>query len=254
MKYFFDTEFKEYHKKPLFGKAIPTIDLISIGIVAEDGREFYELNSECDIKEIWKDEWLRNNVLSSIYNDCIREDMRSVYSFNYKTMCWLFQEYGKTKIQLRSHIFRFIHEPTMKKWDDRFSFIEDIVEFAYKNGEQKHEFYAYYGDYDWVVFCQLFGRMIDLPKGFPMYCKDLKQTLDEVVREKITLYCKFTTTINGFVKHTQLDADKVNKEDITEALELIKLDDNYPKQQNEHNALDDARWNKQLFQFIQKLK
>jgi len=40
-------------------------------------------------------------------------------------------------------------------------------------------FYAYYADYDWVVFAQLFGKMKDLPKGFPMYCKDLKQSLDE---------------------------------------------------------------------------
>ena len=38
MKYFFDTEFSENGS---------TIDLISIGIVAEDGREFYAQNSEC---------------------------------------------------------------------------------------------------------------------------------------------------------------------------------------------------------------
>ena len=42
MKYFFDTEFHEYHKQVKIGpikidKPIPTIDLISIGIVAEDG-------------------------------------------------------------------------------------------------------------------------------------------------------------------------------------------------------------------------
>ena len=30
-------------------------------------------------------------------------------------------------------------------------------------------------DYDWVVFCQLFGTMMDLPKGFPMFCMDIKQ-------------------------------------------------------------------------------
>lgn len=41
----------------------------------------------------------------------------------------------------------------------------------------KPEFWAYYADYDWVVLCQLYGRMIDLPKGFPMFCRDLKQEL-----------------------------------------------------------------------------
>jgi hypothetical protein len=39
----------------------------------------------------------------------------------------------------------------------------------------KPEFWGYYADYDWVVFCQLFGAMVDLPKGWPMYCNDLKQ-------------------------------------------------------------------------------
>jgi hypothetical protein len=43
----------------------------------------------------------------------------------------------------------------------------------------KPEFWGYFADYDWVVFCQLFGRMIDLPKGWPMYCRDLKQLADE---------------------------------------------------------------------------
>jgi hypothetical protein len=41
--------------------------------------------------------------------------------------------------------------------------------------DEKPEFWGYFADYDWVVFCQLFGRMVDLPKGFPMFCMDLKQ-------------------------------------------------------------------------------
>lgn len=43
--------------------------------------------------------------------------------------------------------------------------------------ESKHriEFWAYYADYDWVLFCQLFGRMVDLPSDFPRFCMDLQQ-------------------------------------------------------------------------------
>ena len=44
---------------------------------------------------------------------------------------------------------------------------------------EKPEFWAYYADYDWVAFCQLWGRMLDLPKGWPKYCRDLKQLADE---------------------------------------------------------------------------
>lgn len=42
------------------------------------------------------------------------------------------------------------------------------------------EIWAYYADYDWVVFCWLFGRMIDLPRDWPQYCRDLKQLCDEL--------------------------------------------------------------------------
>lgn len=61
----------------------------------------------------------------------------------------------------------------------------------------KPEFWAYYADYDWVVLCQLFGRMIDLPKGWPMYCRDLKQLCDEMGNPKLP------TQIN--VEHHALD-------------------------------------------------
>jgi hypothetical protein len=37
------------------------------------------------------------------------------------------------------------------------------------------EIWGYYADYDWVLLAQLFGRMIDLPKGMPFWCRDLKQ-------------------------------------------------------------------------------
>lgn len=37
------------------------------------------------------------------------------------------------------------------------------------------EFWSYYADYDWVALCQIYGRMIDLPKGWPMFCRDIKQ-------------------------------------------------------------------------------
>lgn len=40
---------------------------------------------------------------------------------------------------------------------------------------EKPEFWAYYADYDWVALCQLYGRMIDLPEGWPMFCRDVKQ-------------------------------------------------------------------------------
>ena len=52
MRYFIDTEFIEDGK---------TIDLISIGIVAEDGREYYAQSVEFDHRKA--SEWVKENVL-----------------------------------------------------------------------------------------------------------------------------------------------------------------------------------------------
>ena len=58
---------------------------------------------------------------------------------------------------------------------ERATIAADLIEFAGENPE----FWAYYADYDWVTLCQLYGTMMDLPTGWPMYCRDLKQRLDE---------------------------------------------------------------------------
>lgn len=50
---------------------------------------------------------------------------------------------------------------------------------------EKPEFWAYYCSYDWVALCQLYGRMIQLPKGWPMYCRDVKQFCDDVGNPKL---------------------------------------------------------------------
>lgn len=49
----------------------------------------------------------------------------------------------------------------------------------------KPEFWGYYADYDWVVTAQMFGTMLDLPKGWPMYCRDLKQLCDSKGNPKL---------------------------------------------------------------------
>lgn len=60
-------------------------------------------------------------------------------------------------------------------WKTRLEIATDIWEMVKEAGDP--EFWAYFADYDWVVFCQLYGRMLDLPEGFPMYCMDLKQLM-----------------------------------------------------------------------------
>jgi hypothetical protein len=55
MKYFYDTEFIEDGK---------TIELLSIGIVSEDGRKLYCESNEADLSKA--DDWVKKNVISTL--------------------------------------------------------------------------------------------------------------------------------------------------------------------------------------------
>ena len=120
MRFWFDTEFYEDGV---------TIQLISIGVIAENGRTYYA--EPWDASRFARSSaWLIANVAPHLKGD---EKPR-----------------------------RFI--------------ADDLVAFM---GE-KPEIWAYYADYDWVALCQLFGTMMDLPKGWPKYCRDVKQLCDDL--------------------------------------------------------------------------
>jgi 3' exoribonuclease, RNase T-like len=81
-----------------------------------------------------------------------------------------------------------------------------VVEYI---GDKNVRFWGYFSSYDWVVFCQLFGKMLDLPKGYPYYCNDLKQE----------------------IKRLALRTDHIDKGSL-------------------HNALEDAKWNKKVHEYV----
>ena len=71
--------------------------------------------------------------------------------------------------------------------------------------------------------------MIDLPKGFPMYCIDLKQEIER---------------LNEELGYNRDDKEKSYK---------LQEKPNYPKQTNEHNALADAIFCRDLYKFLNTL-
>jgi hypothetical protein len=269
MIYFLDTEFLEGTQKTLFGKTKPTIDLISIGIVDINGREFYAISRDFNVKEAWNRwqprtgqgdrnrleprlYWLRENVLLPIFkelheiyvNECAesfkngKKELAFDHKkseFTYTNFKYFINRYGLTNKEIADAVFRFVHYPVFVKWNDKISFIEEIVEVAYKqHKEEEHQFYAYFGDYDWVVFCWLFGSMMKLPTGFPMFCNDLKQIFEEKVSEMVY--------------------DKLNNEGLVKTRgcfeRLLKNSTDYPQQKNVHNALEDAKWNKKFYDYL----
>jgi len=140
MKYYIDTEFIESPN---------TIDLISIGLKCTDGRTLYAESTCFDERKA--NEWVKVNVISKLrwYGN-----IKSNKGFcNVSTVDGVTEAFGTLDV-IRDAILEFV--------------IHD-----------EPEFWGYYADYDWVVFCWLFGSMIDLPKNYPMYCRDLKQLSDE---------------------------------------------------------------------------
>ncbi len=236
MKYFIDTELHE-HKKPVkfLGITIAkvwTIDLISIGIVCEDGREYYAMNRDLNLKHARKSKWLNENVLSKL------PEKKPLYPPYGSPRIWQESMRWLPMAQIRQEIIDFCGGKP--DFDESGSF------YTYKNGLP--EFYGYYSDYDWVVFCWIFGTMMDLPNGFPMHCKDLKQMLDEKVEVKNWDYGR--DIHNNLQEHLSQPDRPATFE---EKLAKIKTSASYPTQKNEHNALDDAMWNFNLYKFIQSL-
>ena len=126
MRYFVDTEFIEDGR---------TIDLVSVGVVAEDGRELYREVDPAEVPWDRANEWVRANVKPYL-------------------------SYGVMPQARPIEVVRFCEDIAC-----------ELVEFV---GERP-EFWGYYADYDWVAIAQLYGTMMDLPEGWPMFCMDLKQ-------------------------------------------------------------------------------
>lgn len=57
-------------------------------------------------------------------------------------------------------------------WMSREQIAERLRAFA--AGDERPEFWAYFADYDWVLFCWLHGgRMVDMPAHYPKFCMDV---------------------------------------------------------------------------------
>lgn len=201
MKYFLDTEFIENGK---------TIDLISIGIVDENGREYYAANQECDFSKA--DEWVKENVLKpmGLRHNGMGLPLGLTYSSDKAVDFSLYTPMEKQTVkslkprqQIKEELQEFLATGEVTNLT---RFVED--DYA------KIEFWGAWCAYDWVVFCQLWGKMIDLPKGFPYHCNDVIQWMNQ---------------------------------------EGLKRSDLPPSPENEHNALADAKWVKSAWETISEL-
>ena len=150
-----------------------TIELISVALVHEDGKSIYAENADCDYTKAG--EWVNRNVIPNLL---FKDGNRN------------FEKAPDNSLKIKAPL----------------KAIESLILGFI--GCDKPIFYGYYSAYDWVVFCWIFGSMVELPKGWPMYCRDLKQL-----------------------------ADGLNKP-------------RFEGPKNKHNALTDARWNKEFYEYL----
>lgn len=137
MKHWYDAEFIEDGK---------TIDLVSIGIVAEDGREFYAVSSEFNVNKLLKRTWLKDNVWPTLPQE----------THEYHSEC----DTCQTGI---------VHLAPHKDVWTRVEIAFGVRQFL--TGDLSHDaeadLWGWFPSYDHVVLCQLWGTMMDKPHGIP---------------------------------------------------------------------------------------
>ena len=134
MRVFFDTEFTGLHQKTT---------LISMGLVAENGREFYAEFTDYNRTQV--DSWLQSNVIDKLFLNAnfSKGDARKGQQFFIKG---------------DNHIVRH----WLKIWFNTFDQIEMWSDCL---------------AYDWVLFCDLFGGALSIPKNIYYIPFDLSTLL-----------------------------------------------------------------------------
>lgn len=141
MDVFYDFEFIEDGR---------TIEPISLGMIRDDGEELYLINRNVDLDRIAAHEWLMGNVVPHlpIARSTDGKLLWNTLHPDYENLCGY--------LAMRNHVENFLLE-----------------------GEREIQLWGWYCAYDHVALAQLFGPMVKLPKGIPMWTNDLKQ---EVMR------------------------------------------------------------------------
>jgi hypothetical protein len=181
VRYFYDTEFIDNGT---------TIDLVSIGIVAvpdwcldptmphdattdlarRHARTYYAVNAEFDLDELKRHDWLVRNVLPHLPLNYHRKDLEAYIAVEGKP--------GRLPEALK-----YVQlDPTATVLKPKWVIANEVRDFllaplaeAEDGAEVEVELWADYGAYDHVALAQLWGAMIALPAGVPMYTNDLQQ-------------------------------------------------------------------------------
>jgi hypothetical protein len=166
----YDTEFLEDGK---------TIDLISIGLVRDDGREYYAVNADANWARIATHRWLCENVVPHLPLASKGVRKATPGENTNVTTSWKFS-IDLTDTTVKPH----------------WVIANEVREFILAVDDPR--LWAWYSAYDHVALCQLWGPMMQLPAGVPMWTNDLKQECERLGNPKLP-------PMPGATEHNALD-------------------------------------------------
>lgn len=152
---FYDTEFVDDGV---------TIDLVSIGMVSlppHSGELYYIVADDRVIDRVVRHSWLSQNVLPHL-------PIKVAYDHTRQTMT----SAGRTHTPIKHWEWDLAH-PDFAFVVPRSVIRDEVRRFILARSNP--QLWAWYGAYDHVALAQLFGSMVDLPHGVPMWTNDLKQ-------------------------------------------------------------------------------
>jgi len=132
MNLYYDSEFTGLHQAST---------LISIALIADDGREFYAEFSDYNREQC--DEWIKQNVLN--HTRWLQDPEAKTGSWNEEALTC---SYGYSEQNRRALTHWLAHYDQIEIWADCLA-------------------------WDWVLFCQLFGGALNLPKQIHYMPMDL---------------------------------------------------------------------------------
>jgi hypothetical protein len=152
-RYFYDFEFIEDGV---------TIEPISVGIVAEDGREYYAVSADFSMQHLKSSPWLIANVLPHLPLDGRGALDRYLAAEGLPPTDLL------ARVEL-DHTHRDV-KPRQQIADE----VREFILTPPSGDSPPRELWGDYCAYDHVALAQLYGRMVDLPDGFPMFTRDIQ--------------------------------------------------------------------------------
>lgn len=151
MRIWYDCEFLEQ------GPDYP-IHLLSIGLVAADGRELYLINGEFPIDELLKHQWLMDNVVPHL--------PLQTYMLRMDGTGETFIEWDEDHPDYDAHVF------------NRRAITQRLTEFF--DETQSPELWGFCASYDHVCLAQCFGTMTTFHHKLRYYTNDLAQLAREL--------------------------------------------------------------------------